>query len=182
MSVSKVTLRKKAISNGRESLYLEYFPPLLNKDTLKHIHKQYLGIYIFTQPKNAEQKQYNEDMLSMAKGIRAHQVKAIINEEYGFLDKTKMKGDFLEYWRKIASDKAENSKWWGAYQHFEKFINGHCTFEQMDVAIAKRFGEYLKTATMVRRPGTPMHTNTRASYFSTFHAVLKRAYIDKLLK
>ena len=112
MSVSKVTLRRKTIANGKESLYLEYFPPLLNRDTLKHIHKQYLGIYIFAKPKNAEQRQYNEDMLSMAEGIRAHQVKAIINEEYGFLDKTKMKGDFLEYWRKIASEKAENSKWW----------------------------------------------------------------------
>ena len=52
----------------------------------------------------------------------------------------------------------------------------------MDVDVAKRFAEYLMKATMVRRPGEPMRNNTKASYYSTFRAVLKRAYRDRFLK
>ena len=183
MSISKVALRRKPLSNGKkESLVLEFTPPILDKDTLCRVHKKHLGIYIWAKLKTEEERDYNDEMLSKAEAIRSHWVQSIINEDYGFLDKTKMKGDFLEYYRNIALAKRENSKWWGSYQHFEKFIHGHCTFEQMDVYIAKRFAEYLMTATSVRRPGVPMHTNTRASYFSTFRAVLKRAYRDRLLK
>ncbi len=31
--MSKVTLRKKPISQGRQSLYLEIYPPIYNPDT-----------------------------------------------------------------------------------------------------------------------------------------------------
>ena len=62
------------------------------------------------------------------------------------------------------------------------FCIGKCSFEELDVDVAKKFGEYLITATSVRRPGVAMHTNTKTSYFSTFRAVLKRAYRDRLLK
>jgi hypothetical protein len=31
--MSKVTLRKKAISQGRQSLYLEIYPPIYNPNT-----------------------------------------------------------------------------------------------------------------------------------------------------
>jgi integrase len=61
-------------------------------------------------------------------------------------------------------------------------MHGKCSFEDMNVEVAKKFSDYLMTATMVRRPGQPMHINTKASYFSTFRAVLKRAYRDKLIK
>ena len=131
MSISKVALRRKPLSNGKkESLVLEFTPPILDKDTLCRVHKKHLGIYIWAKPKTEEERDYK--MLSKAEAIRSHWVQSIINEDYGFLDKTKMKGDFLEYYRNIALAKRENSKWWGSYQHFEKFIHGHCTFEQMD--------------------------------------------------
>ena len=34
MSVSKVSIRKKAITNGRESLYLEFSPSILDMKTM----------------------------------------------------------------------------------------------------------------------------------------------------
>ena len=38
-------------------------------------------------------------MLSKAEAIRCIRVQAIVNEEFGFLDKHKMKADFLAYFR-----------------------------------------------------------------------------------
>ena len=182
MSVSKVSIRKKAITNGRESLYLEFSPSILDMKTMRRVYKEHLHIYLYQKPKNNQQKEYNRKMMERAEGIRAIRVQQILNNEYSFLDKTTMKGDFLEYYRNLALEKKVNSKWWGSFQHFEKFMHGKCSFEDMNVEVAKKFSDYLMTATMVRRPGQPMHINTKASYFSTFRAVLKRAYRDKLIK
>ena len=96
MSISKVALRRKPLSNGKkESLVLEFTPPILDKDTLCRVHKKHLGIYIWAKPKTEEERDYNDEMLSKAEAIRSHWVQSIINEDYGFLDKTKMKGYFL---------------------------------------------------------------------------------------
>lgn len=47
---TKVTLRHKPITNGRESLYLDFYPPIRCKATMKLVHKEYLGIYIYQNP------------------------------------------------------------------------------------------------------------------------------------
>lgn len=183
MSVtSRVLLVKRPIKNGKSSLYLRYSPAIFLKDKMKRVYKESLGIYVYDKPKTDKERAYNVKMMTRAEGILACRTESIINEQFGFLDKSKMKGDFLEYYRNLAEGKPSNSKWWGSYQHFEKFIHGKCSFEELDVDVAKKFGEYLMTATSVRRPGVAMHTNTKASYFSTFRAVLKRAYRDRLLK
>ena len=95
--VTKVKLRRKPITQGRESLYLDYYPGIRNPETMKMIYKEYLGIYIFQEPRNQLEREYNEEMLMKAEIIRTMRVKSLINEEYGFLDKHKQKGDFLAY-------------------------------------------------------------------------------------
>lgn len=46
MSVSKVSIRKKPITNGRDSLYLEFSPALLDMKTMRRVYKEHLHIYI----------------------------------------------------------------------------------------------------------------------------------------
>lgn len=43
-------------------------------------------------------------MLSKAEAIRCIRVQAIVNEEFGFLDKHKMKADFLAYFVKSKTE------------------------------------------------------------------------------
>ncbi len=43
---TKVTLRRKPITQQRESLYLDFYPGIRNPDTMKMVYKEYLGIYI----------------------------------------------------------------------------------------------------------------------------------------
>ena len=59
---TKVTLRHKPITNGRESLYLDFYPPIRCKATMKLVHKEYLGIYIYQNPQNEIQRDYNREM------------------------------------------------------------------------------------------------------------------------
>lgn len=68
---TKVKLRRKPITQGRETLYLDYYPPIRDPETMKMIYKEYLGIYIFQEPQNEIQREYNEEMLLKAEAIQA---------------------------------------------------------------------------------------------------------------
>lgn len=81
---TKVKLRRKPITQGRETLYLDYYPPIRDPETMKMIHKEYLGIYIFQEPQNEIQREYNADMLLKAEAIQAMRIQAVINESYSY--------------------------------------------------------------------------------------------------
>ncbi len=177
---TKVKLRRKPITQGRESLYLDFYPPARDPETMKMIHKEYLGIYIFAEPGNEIQREYNADMLLKAEAIQAMRIQAVINEEYGFLDKRKQKGDFLEYFRSFLLRK--DPKWKMVYAHFEKFTCGRCTFGEVNVDLCRKFREYLLGANQLKYPSKKLGYNSAAGYFSTFRGLLKIAYRDKMIR
>ena len=96
---TKVTLRQREITNGRISLYLDYYPAVRHPETMIMSRREYLGIYIYARPKNEMEREFNNDMLMKAEAIRCIRVQSLINEEFGFLDKNKMRADFLEYFK-----------------------------------------------------------------------------------
>ena len=98
---TKVTLRQREITNGRISLYLDYYPAVRHPETMVMSRREYLGIYIYARPKNEMEREFNNDMLMKAEAIRCIRVQSLINEEFGFLDKNKMRADFLEIAYKI---------------------------------------------------------------------------------
>lgn len=177
---TKVTLRRKPITRGRESLYLDFYPPIRCKSTMKLVYKEYLGIYIYQNPQNEIQRDYNNEMQLKAEAIRAIRVQSCINEEFDFLDKEKMKGDFLAYFKETCRHK--DQKWEKVCLHFEKFVGSKCTFGDISVDLVRRFGEYLKTARQLKFTNKRLKTNSVAGYFSTFRALLKIAYRDKRIR
>lgn len=44
----KVTLRQKAISKGRKSLYLDFYPEIVHPETGEPTRREFLGFYIYT--------------------------------------------------------------------------------------------------------------------------------------
>ncbi len=177
---TKVKLRHKPITQGRESLYLDYYPPIRDPETMKMIHKEYLGIYILQEPSNQIQREYNEEMLLKAEAIQAMRIQSVINEEYGFLDKRKQKGDFLAYFRSFLMKK--DQKWRIVYNHFEKFTNGKCTFAEVNVNLCRKFRDYLLNAHQLKYPKKKLERNSAAGYYSTFRGLLKIAYRDKMIR
>ena len=156
LTCTNVTLRQRVISNGRISLYLDYYPAIRNPYTMKMSRREYLGIYIYARPKNEIERDFNNEMLSKAEAIRCIRVQAIVNEEFGFLDKHKMKADFLAYFREKA--KLKYHKWDCVYQHFEKFVNGYCTFGDVTVELCQKFRQYLLNC---KRSVTDFHPSLR---------------------
>ncbi|MFR9578579.1 MAG: site-specific integrase [Rikenellaceae bacterium] len=178
---TKVYIRTYDIAGGRQSLFLQYYPAIRNKETMKLIHKESLGMYIVKSPKSEEDKYNNNQIMQLAEGVRAKRVQALLNEEYGFLDKDKMKGDFLEYYANLCDKKPQ--KWEMVFKHFYYFVDGKCTFSEVDVALCRKFREYLlNDARQMKQAGDKLSNNSAAGYFSTFRAMLKVAHRDKRIK
>lgn len=176
---TKVTLRQRLLESGKITLYLDYYPPIRNPRTNRSQRHEYLGIYLYSMPKNAVERNYNMSMLEKAEIIRCRRQETVINRQFGFLDTYQQKEDFLDYFRKITYKKYE--KWRIVYQHFHIFTGGKCIFGDITVDFCMKFREYLLNAHQLRIPGRKLSRNAAAGYFSTFRALLKMAYKEKLL-
>ena len=177
---TKVSLRQKHISNGRISLYLDYYPAIRNPHTMKMTRREFLGIYILKNPKDSKLKEYNQEMLEKAEAIRCLRQMSLINEEFGFMDKHKMAEDALAYFEKIAKKKGDKYEF--TYVHFKKFTQGKCTFGDITVELCNNFCRYLQDVHQLRHPERKINHNTAAAYWCTFRSMLKMAHLDKYLK
>ena len=91
-----------------------------------------------------------------------------------------MKGDFLAYFKKPADKK--NSKWQHVYMHFYTFIQGKCTFGEINEDLCNRFREYLLTVPQGLHKNRKLHINSATNYWSTFRALLHTAFRDRKIK
>ena len=123
---TKVFLRKKAISGGRISLYLDFYPAIRNPQTNRMSRRETLGIYIYASPKNEREKQFNASMEEKAEAIRCRRFEQLLNEQFDFLDKEKLRMDFLAYFKQKCRQKYQ--KWDCVLRHFTIYCKGKCTF------------------------------------------------------
>lgn len=70
MKKGNVRLRKKLLANGMISLYLDFYPPILNTETTKYTRREFLKLYLFERPKNLIQKISNIETLHTAELIQ----------------------------------------------------------------------------------------------------------------
>lgn len=108
---TKVTVRKRPIKNGQLSLYLDFYPPVRNPKTGKTTRREYLGIYIYANPTEKFEAEFNKTMLRNAELIKCKRTEAIINEEFGFLDRNRGKESFLDYFRSKMADDDNFRNW-----------------------------------------------------------------------
>ena len=148
---TKVTVRQAKLKNGMISLYLDFYPAVRNPKTMKMSRREFLGIYIYANPKNQTEHDFNKDMLMKAEGIRCIRVQSLINEQFGFLDKTKQKADFLAYFKEKC--RGRQQKWDMVYSHFSKYVNGKCTFGEITIELCNGFRNYLLNAHQLNTPG-----------------------------
>lgn len=174
-----VTLRTRPLKNKMLSFYLDYYPGYRDKETMKVIRHESLGIYIYANPKNKREQNFNDVMTEKAEAIRCRRFESVVNERYDFFDKYKLKGDFLEYYRRQLGK--HDQKWGFVYQHFYNFVHGKCTFEEIDIDLCNKFREYLLNVKKLRRNGS-ISQNSASGYWSTFRGFLKILYRNGLIR
>ena len=174
-----VTLRTRPLKNGMLSYYLDYYPGYRDQETMKTIRHEGLNIYIYANPKNERERNFNATMSEKAEDIRCRRFESIVNDRYDFFDRHKLKADFLEYYRRQL--RKHDQKWEFVYHHFYNFVHGKCTFEEIDIDLCNKFREYLLNAKQLRRDGR-ISKNSASGYWSTFRGLLKILYRNQLIK
>ena len=176
---TKVALRQRLLKSGKITLYFDYYPPIRNPKTNKLQRHEYLGIYLYGHPKNQVEREFNKSMLEKGELLRCRRQETVINRQFGFLDHSQMKEDFLSYFEEVT--KRRYQKWKIVYQHFKKFTGGKCLFGEVTVDLCNKFRDYLLSANQLKHVKKKLTRNAAAGYFSTFRALLKQAYKEKLL-
>lgn len=192
MGKSIVTLRKKAISQGRMSLYLDFYPPVWDENLNDFSRREFLKLYIYQKPADQYQKLANTENLHAAELIRLRRQNEINKSEiYSPFEKEQLqiqaKGNesFLKYYKKLGQKKVGNnlSIWNCAISHFEMFLGGKdLLFKDVTVTLIEDFRDYLLKAKSMRKNKKQLSRNTALSYYNKIKTTLKGAYREDKLK
>ena len=178
---TKVTVRKRPIKNGQTSLYLDFYPPIRNPKTGRLSRREYLGFYIYTNPTEKFQQEYNRSMLQKAELVKCRRTESIINEEFGFLDRSKGQESFLDYFKMRMNESTNKANWKAAYKHFENCAGGECRFCDLSVAYCQKFLDYM-LSDKCKRNDKMMMSTTANNHFVKLKAALRMAYEDGHIK
>jgi len=179
MNTTKVTLREKKISKGRSSLYLDYYPAILDRKTGKKTRREFLKMYVFDKPKNVIDKQYNKDVRALAQNIRAQRQIDLQKSKFGFIPSTKKKHEFLDFFESIVKSKYQSlgnyGNWKSVLKHLQIFRPHGVTMEEVDREFVNDFKTYLEY-------NNDLKQNTKVSYYAKLAASLKQAILEGYLE
>lgn len=184
----KVTLREKTISKGRLSLYLDYYPPMVDPKTnkLKRRRKN-LGIHVLENPKTQLDKQRNKEKYEIANQICAKEQNEFLKEEiYSDLEKERKeraeKGeeDFIPYFINLANKRksSNHDNWVSAGNYLKQFTGGSILFKDLNERFCEDFKEFLLNTKSIKSKKTKLKRNSTVSYFNKLKAALREAFND----
>jgi len=188
----RVTLRKKAISGGRLSLYLDYYPAFFNAASGCYSRREFLKLYLLAKPSSQIEKVLNAENLHRAELICSRRQNEV-NKEFIYTPfeleelrkKEAGKKSFLLFFKKEASLRTGKNLalWECAIKHFEKFLEGNdLLFAEVTADLIEDFKSYLLKAESIRNIGKNLAQNTALSYFNKVKATLRKAYKLKMLE
>jgi len=188
---TKVKLRQKAISGGRNSLYLDFYPPIPDvKRPGKTTRREFLNLYLFDKPRNPIDKRHNTETMMIGNSIRQKRENILNKPEiYSEYEKEQLRlkeladRDFITYFESLAEKRTgnTNSTWKSALLYLKLFFGETYRFGDLDVKTLEDFKEFLLTTKSVRSDKMRLAQNTAVSYFGKVKAALKQAYKDDLL-
>jgi len=118
-----VTLRRKNLSKGRQSLYLDYYPPLPCAKSGKLLRFVTLKLYLYTRPDGALQKIHNKETLLTAQTVCAQRQIELQNKRFGIISEQERNASFTDLFRQVAKSrrKSMNDHWDMGLRYFIAF-------------------------------------------------------------
>lgn len=199
----KVKLRQKPISGNRLSLYLDFYPPIINQETGEPTRREFLGQYLFSETIKDEKgrikkisispldKKHNKETLQIAEQIRQKRENHLNKPEiYTGQEREQLRikeigeRNFVEYFKQLADKrKASNhDNWISVYNYLLAFTKGFLPFARLNETFCNDFREFLLSTQSLKRTQAKLSTNSAFSYFNKFKASLKQAFKDGLLQ
>jgi integrase len=203
----KVRLRQKEVSGNRLSLYLDIYPPILNKKTGKLSRREFLHEFIhaplsYKRKKTkhgieyvpvypAEHETSILNTLAKAEAIRQKRENELSKPEiYNAIEREQLRKNkageenFVDYFKVLAEKRTglNHDNWIAASKYLEKFTAGKLIMTEINESKCNDFKNYLLTTKSNKSIKSNLSVNSAASYFNKFKAALKQAFKDGLLQ
>lgn len=182
----KVKLRKKPISKGRLSLYLDFYPAIVNPKTGKKTRREFLNIYVWESPRSASEKREDKNKLKEAEAIRIKREYELLSGEYYQTEEDSKDVDFVQYFKNHVKT-YENSKantfknMKSAFRRFKSFCKGKMPSNKLTRKVVEEYRTYLDGA-LSFQTGQPITQNSKALYFTKFRGVLLKAHQEGIFE
>jgi integrase len=177
-----ITVRKKKINDGKESLYLDYYLPKAKRKR----KKESMGFYIYSTPRNTIQRDHNKKTLLLAESIRSKKLLKLQHDTSGFSHLIQERNDinFIEYFRKMTdarlSSKGNYGNWGSTLKHIQMYAGDNLMISDVDAEWLEGLKVYFKE-TARSNSNKSLSQNTIHSYFNKVRACINQAFKERLI-
>lgn len=187
----KVTLREREISKGRLSLYLDFYPAVVDPTTGQESRREFLKIYLYKKPKNPIEKLHNVEQKQLAEQIRLKRQDQLNKPEiYTDFEKERLlkkelgEKSFIEFFEKLANKRrsSNHDNWVSSLKYLKLFAPQDLKFAELNEELCDDFRAFLLTTKSRKSEKVQLARNSAVSYFNKFKAALRQAYRDKYIE
>ncbi len=192
MSIKVHLRQRKQSSNGKISLYLEYYKGTSKtaNGMVKALREyEYLDLYLIDKPKNTVEREQNKKILELANTIKSRRELEIKNGQYGFTPDFKAKAVFLDYFKAETATKLQSAgnggNWRSTLKHLTNYISAEYApgfaFSEIDERFCTGFKTYLNEKARTSA-GQHLSPSSQHSYYSKLKACLRQAVKEKIIQ
>lgn len=189
-----VRIRFKQLSNGNQSIYLEYYTgDVIRKENYVGGKRKYEFLKLYLIPERTrEDKAKNEATLALAKAIQSRRIVEVQNDAHGFQNTNKSRVNLLDYLENIGKQSAEQ----GSRNYARTVLNtvralrlfrgDYIAFRDVDKEFLSEFTDYLRQMPKASKYGAlktggRLSNNSVVSYYGTLRTAINRAYKEGII-
>ena len=189
-----VRIRFKQLSNGNQSIYLDYYTgDVIRKENYVGGKRKYEFLKLYLIPERTRKdKAKNEATLALAKAIQSRRIVEVQNDAHGFQNTNKSRVNLLDYLENIGKQSAEQ----GSRNYARTVLNtvralrlfrgDYIAFRDVDKEFLSEFTDYLRQMPKaskygVLKTGGRLSNNSVVSYYGTLRTAINRAYKEGII-
>lgn len=189
-----VRIRFKQLSNGNQSIYLDYYTgDVIRKENYVGGKRKYEFLKLYLIPERTrEDKAKNEATLALAKAIQSKRIVEVQNDAHGFQNTNKSRVNLLDYLENIGKQSAEQGSRnyartvLNTVRALKLFRGDYIAFRDVDKEFLSEFTDYLRQMPKaskygVLKAGGRLSNNSVVSYYGTLRTAINRAYKEGII-
>ena len=189
-----VRIRFKQLSNGNQSIYLEYYTgDVIRKENYVGGKRKYEFLKLYLIPERTrEDKAKNEATLALAKAIQSKRIVEVQNDAHGFQNTNTSRVNLLDYLENIGKQSAEQGSRnyartvLNTVRALKLFRGDYIAFRDVDKEFLSEFTDFLRQMPKaskygVLKTGGRLSNNSVVSYYGTLRTAINRAYKEGII-
>ncbi|WP_288845285.1 site-specific integrase [uncultured Alistipes sp.] len=189
-----VRIRFKQLSNGNQSIYLDYYTgDVIRKENYVGGKRKYEFLKLYLIPERTrEDRVKNEATLALAKAIQSKRIVEVQNDAHGFQNTNKSRVNLLDYLENIGKQSAEQGSRnyartvLNTVRALKLFRGDYIAFRDVDKEFLSEFTDYLRQMPKaskygVLKAGGRLSNNSVVSYYGTLRTAINRAYKEGII-